>query len=204
MGLSNVDSMSDFASACAQVENDARYQRYAQQEHCEVEPQVTRLHRGYMINGLIGFCEQQTKFVSGSKLPRPSHPVSVVNFANALIRPGDSLCFHNTVDRVDPTIRIAPMHFYHRVYQNMVRNERHPIVGDGSYVDLRFRETADYFVLVFQCTRIWVPASRTATTAGRNRDNLFRRNAPASRSAGGLLRASGFAKSELALAWLGR
>lgn len=113
--------------------------------------------RVYMINGLIGFCEQQTKFVSGSKLPRPSQPVSVVNFANALIRPGDSLCFHNTVDRVDPTIRIAPMHFYHRVYQNMVRNERHPIVGDGGYVDLRFRETADYFVLVFQCTRIWFP-----------------------------------------------
>ena len=113
--------------------------------------------RVYMINGLIGFCEQQTKFVSGSKLPRPSKPVSVVNFANALIRPGDSLCFHNTVDRVDPTIRIAPMHFYHRVYQNMVRNERHPIVGDGGYVDLRFRETTDYFVLVFQCTRIWFP-----------------------------------------------
>lgn len=113
--------------------------------------------RVYMINGLIGFCEQQTKFVSGNKLPRPSKPVSVVNFANALIRPGDSLCFHNTVDRVDPTIRIAPMHFYHRVYQNMVRNERHPIVGDGGYVDLRFRETADYFVLVFQCTRIWFP-----------------------------------------------
>lgn len=113
--------------------------------------------RVYMINGLIGFCEQQTKFVSRSKLPKPSKPVSVVNFANALIRPGDSLCFYNTVDRVDPTIRIAPMHFYHRVYENMVRNERHPIVGDGGYVDLRFRETADYFVLVFQCTRIWFP-----------------------------------------------
>lgn len=123
------------------------------------KPRLEKLSakRVYMINGLIGFCEQQTKFVSGSKLPRPSHPVSVVNFANALIRPGDSLCFHNTVDRVDPTIRIAPMHFYHRVYQNMVRNERHPIVGDGGYVDLRFRETADYFVLVFQCTRIWFP-----------------------------------------------
>lgn len=113
--------------------------------------------RVYLVNGVLGFCEQQTKFVSASKVDRPTEPISPANFANALVRPGDSLCFHNTVDRVDPTVRIAPMHFYHRVYQSMVRAERHPIIGDGGYVDLRFRETDDYFVLVFQCTRIWFP-----------------------------------------------
>lgn len=167
--LYNVANLSTFDSLVSSMKL-SRALREAQivrlinwEEHFPLEdttrPKLEKVSakRVYLINGVIGFCEQPTKFVASEKLPRMKGLVTMRNFSNALIRPGDSLCFHNTVDRVDPTIRLSPMHFYHRVYQSLVRSERHPIVGDGGYVDLRFRETADYFVLVFQCTRIWFP-----------------------------------------------